>query len=265
MTLVTRCIVSLSAYLKNAVCSNYHNNNFANMSSTKLSKSSKSSKPSKSSKSSKSSNSPKATTVVNKTMMNFFLFCSMLQLSQATRTVPHNSTLLPTMPANTTYNLVSYGPELKANKAKLIAAMEKAGTCLKHRPLFMAMAMIETKHISIEQRDETKDNNTDGSANVSVFNLSHDIVQRLGYTNPLKLNDEANLTDAIKIIQKGITRWGLTRFLNFVRGGYTAFQDGVSYGAWDFRNAVATAVKVIRENPQLMTDDRRVEMQVDHV
>ena len=52
--------------------------------------------------------------------------------------------------------------------------------------------------------------------------------------------------------------------LNFVRGGRTAFIDGVSYDAAGYRNAVATILKVISNTASLMTDDRRVEINVPH-
>jgi hypothetical protein len=58
--------------------------------------------------------------------------------------------------------------------------------------------------------------------------------------------------------------WGVTRMLNFVRGGRTAFDDGTSYGAADYRDAVATILKVFDRFPALLTDDRRVEIYVPH-
>jgi hypothetical protein len=40
--------------------------------------------------------------------------------------------------------------------------------------------------------------------------------------------------------------------------------DGVSYGAADYRDAVATILKVFDMVPALMTDNRRVEIYVPH-
>jgi hypothetical protein len=47
--------------------------------------------------------------------------------------------------------------------------------------------------------------------------------------------------------------------LNFVRGGSTGYADGVSYGAAGDRNAVATGVRLIDGDPNLLTDDRHIE------
>lgn len=41
-----------------------------------------------------------------------------------------------------------------------------------HKALMLAMAMQESDHMDVHQRDFTKDNNTDKSANCSIFNLS---------------------------------------------------------------------------------------------
>ena len=68
----------------------------------------------------------------------------------------------------------------------------------------------------------------------------------------------------VGLIDKGIDNWGVTRMLNFVRGGRDAFNDGVSYGATDYRNAVATILRVIDMTPSLMKDDRRVEIYVPY-
>lgn len=133
------------------------------------------------------------------------------------------------------------------------------------RALMMAMAMIETLHLSPGERDKTKDKNTDKSANASIFNLSEDMLNQLGYYGDIHLLDPlAALLAVVGLINRGIDLWGVTRMLNFVRGGRTAFNDGMSYGAAEYRNAVATILKLIDMSPTLMSDDRRVEIDVPH-
>ncbi|OLE54621.1 MAG: hypothetical protein AUG51_07500 [Acidobacteria bacterium 13_1_20CM_3_53_8] len=173
--------------------------------------------------------------------------------------------LLPTMSANRPYKITSYGAALKGNKQQLLNAFHVRAIRNERRALMMAMAMIETNTMSPSQRDTTKDTNTDMSANASIFNLSEDMLNHLGYQGNIHLLDTlTSLPDVVGLIDKGINMWGVTRMLNFVRGGRKAFNDGVSYGAMDYRNAVATILKVIDMFPSLMSDDRRVEIYVSH-
>jgi hypothetical protein len=174
--------------------------------------------------------------------------------------------LLPGMSANRNYKLTSYGAALKGNKEQLLKAFDvRAIRGNERRALMMAMAMIETNTISPSERDTTKDKRTNKSANASIFNLSEDMLNELGYQGNIHFLDPlTSLPDVVGLINEGIDMWGVTRMLNFVRGGRTAFNDGVSYGAADYRNAVATILKVIDMDSSLMSDDRRVEIYVPH-
>jgi hypothetical protein len=174
--------------------------------------------------------------------------------------------VLPADPANKAYKLTSYGAPLRTGKAKLNLAFAKCNATQPQRYLFTAMGMLETNTLSTASRDASKDNTTDGSANVSLFNLSVDMVQRLNYTkNPRLLNDPKNLPDAVCLLQRGALKWGVPRMLNFVRGGYTAFVDGRSYGAQEYRSTIKTIVSVFDKDARLMYDDRRVEVFLNHV
>lgn len=132
----------------------------------------------------------------------------------------------------------------------------------------MAMAMIETLHLSPNERDKSKDNKHDKSANASIFNLSEDMLNELGYHGNIHLLDPlTSLQAVVGLISKGIDRWGVNRMLDFVRGGRTAFEgkaQGVAFEAADYRNAVATILKVIDMSPALMSDDHRVAIHVPY-
>jgi hypothetical protein len=174
--------------------------------------------------------------------------------------------LLPTTPADKPYKITSYGRALRANKAQLVNAFIVARISDERRALMVAMAMIETTTMSPSQRDASKDSRTDGAANASIFNLSEDMMRQLGYVGDIHLLDPLTaLPDVVSLIDYGVETWGVTRLLNFVRGGRQAFNDGTSYGAEDYRNAVATILRAIDRFPPLMTDDRRVEIYVPHV
>jgi hypothetical protein len=173
--------------------------------------------------------------------------------------------LLPDMMANCNYKITSYGSALKNNKERLVKAFDVCAIREERRVLMMAMAMIETNTMSPSERDSTKDKNTDKSANASIFNLSEDMLNELGYVDDIhQLDPLESLPKVVELINKGIDTWGVTRMLNFVRGGRTAFVDGVSYDAKGYRNAVATILKVISESASLMNDNRRVEINVPH-
>ena len=186
--------------------------------------------------------------------------------------------LLPNERTDHAYRLRSYAPELSANKARLVAAFEARRIVEGRRILMMAMAMIETTHLSPRQRDDSKDDFDDGSANASIFNLNEDMIRRLGGPQNIHSLDPLNaLPQVVALINRaidladwgitpnaGVPASGVTAMLDFVRGGSTTYRDGTSYDAAGYRRAVATAMHVISNDMALMTDDRRVEMNVAH-
>ncbi len=186
--------------------------------------------------------------------------------------------LLPNERATFPYRIVSYGSLLRSNKALLLQAFAVSNIRDERRALMMAMAMIETDHLSSGERDCTKDSRTDGSANASIFNLNEHMLRELGYQGNIhSLDPLTALPQVVTLIDRAIgkTNWsitpnpgvsvsGVTAVLNFVRGGAAAYKDGVSYDAANYRNAVATALKLISDDYSLMSDDRRIEMNVAH-
>jgi hypothetical protein len=164
------------------------------------------------------------------------------------------------------FRLGSYGDRLRANKAALRRAFDACGTPPHLRALMTAMGMVETTSMSSNDRDATKDG-AGSSANVSLFNLSLDIVRCADPSihDPWVLNPDANLPATVALIKRAVDKWGIGPFLNFVRGGRTAFQDGHSYGAADYRETIATILRQFDADPALLYDDRRVEIDLVHV
>ena len=66
----------------------------------------------------------------------------------------------------------------------------------------------------------------------------------------------------VSYLLKGFRTWGIQSTLNFQRGGYTAFKDGVSYGAAEYRNAIVTIYNKIASDWTLEIDGRRIEINV---
>jgi hypothetical protein len=160
---------------------------------------------------------------------------------------------------------VPYGEVLRANKALLNQVFDNFGIGDERRALIIAMAMIETTQFLPVQRDTKKDNQTDGSANASIFNLSEDMLRRLGHKGNIHALDPlGSLPAVVRLLNRAFDNWGVRRTLNFVRGGGKAFDDGYSHDAGGYRNAVATILKFIDSDPSFLTDVRRVEANVKY-
>lgn len=169
------------------------------------------------------------------------------------------------MPANRPCRLASYGDRLKKNKAALNSAFSAAGVPDRYRALFLCMAMLETNHLTADERDATKDK-MGSAANVSLFNLSVDLVQEVGYKgNVWDLNKPEKLVDVVRLLTLAADKFGVERLLNFVRGGRTGFADSVSYDCCGYRDTIASMVRALDSNPGAMTDDRRIEVFLKHV
>ena len=139
--------------------------------------------------------------------------------------------------------------------------MAKAGASAQEKAVIIAIAMQETTYMSPGERDSKKDYTA--SANVSILNMNIDMLQHLGYTGPdygAALNPSSRLPDAVAYMLKAFRTWGIERTLNYHRGGWTAFNDGVSYDAYGYRNAVLTIYNQIKAAPAMQTDGRRVEV-----
>lgn len=176
--------------------------------------------------------------------------------------------ILPNTPANMDYTITSYGSELETNKALLrdsfIYQNMKPNTGL--FALMTSMAMVETTKMSVLDRDLSKDASTDGSANLSMFNLSSDLISFIGFTGHKEdLNKAENLPKVVELIRRGIDKLGIEHFLNFVRGGRKGFIDGVSFGASDYRSTIATILSLVDKHPSLLTDCNRVNIILPHV
>jgi len=162
---------------------------------------------------------------------------------------------------NARYQVSNYGGSLQGNKARLAAAADSAGANMQEKALIIAIAMQETTYMRGSERDGNKDGTS--SANISILNMNIDMVQMLGYTRGdggAYLNSDERLSEAISYLLKAFRTWGVERTLNFQRGGRNAFNDGTSYGAGDYRNSIATIYNKIAQDHALITDGRRVEV-----
>lgn len=153
------------------------------------------------------------------------------------------------------------GTELAFNKQHVYNMCYQAGGTIDECALFIAMAMLETVKMNFTQRDASKDN-IDGYTNIGLWNLNTDLLGQLNYTNdPWMLNGQTDIVvyATLTALLRGLRGWGYPLLLNFVRGGRTAFTDGVSFGAVAYRTVIRAIVHAIQRDPALLTDERRVE------
>lgn len=168
---------------------------------------------------------------------------------------------------NDQFTITSYGAALATNKSSLASILDAAGASAQEKALVIAMAMQETTTMSPDQRDGHKDNTP--SANCSILNVNYDMLSQLGYgANDYcnSINNSANgLQTVVGLLLQGLRKWGIASTLNYQRGGATAFKDGTSYGAADYRNSITTIYNQIAADPTLETDGRRVEVNLQGV
>jgi len=159
--------------------------------------------------------------------------------------------------------LKSYGAQYQTNKRKVVAALRKKdGIGEAKVKLLIAIAMLETNTMDPAQRDTGK---TGDSTNYSLWNINRDMLKRLPGGTDGNLNSWSGLDNVVDRLASAINKFGINGFLNFHRGGYTGWQDGVSYGCQDYRNGIASMIRILDNNEDLLSDSRRIDMSVGHV
>jgi len=124
----------------------------------------------------------------------------------------------------------------------------------------MAIGMLETNTFDPKNRDRKK---TGDSTNYSQFNMNRDLLRRIGMVSN-RLNSWSGVKMAALAVKKALAEFGVNGFLNFLRGGYTGWEDGKSYDCAGYRNGIASFIKYFDKYPKLLTDNRRVDINVKH-
>lgn len=174
---------------------------------------------------------------------------------------PYLTTLGINAKADRTAPIKNYGTTYGANKRRHVEALKRAGLYDAYLALFIAIGMQETSTFNPADYDYTK---TGDSTNYSAFNFNRDMLVRLNIQPGSSYNTWAGIDSVAAAAKKMITDYGVNGFLNYLRGGYTAWKDGYSYDAAGYRNAIASIVRYIESDLSLLTDDRRVEMYTIH-
>ena len=172
-----------------------------------------------------------------------------------------------------------YGQTLVNNKLAINAALHDAGATDKEKALVMALFMQETRHMDVNEGDRSKDHNTDGSANFSALNMNEAMIRGNGspdapglstFDPAVNLNDQANIGKAAVLCLNGIRERGPEAWIAGHRGGAPAAKRQDEKGTAitgpndhdyfaEFYSSVATDYAAIIANPDLMTNEMRVE------
>ena len=154
---------------------------------------------------------------------------------------------------------------LQANKQTVVATLRSLGASDERISLVLAMAMQETQDLSASQRDASKDGTP--AANYSAYNMNLACLQKIGWQQGQgpDLNDDANLAAATKWLNTGLDALGEEGFMCFHRGGSTAYEDHVSYGAQDYITQIRQVQGFLLSQKNLWQDATRVGGFLNHV
>jgi hypothetical protein len=182
-----------------------------------------------------------------------------------------------------------YGqPQILANKTQFVRVMRSKGLSQQLQGFLLAFAMIETGTLTVRERDALKDWQS-GAENFTLFNINTSMIndtlakdpELAGRVGPLlpppqsKLNEDsdAGISLAIDVVLKGIEVFGMDKYVSYLRGGVTLFNDNTDYrndsfGGFYvrvFKCGFSKIAEMIESDPSLLVDDRRVALCIPYV
>lgn len=173
------------------------------------------------------------------------------------------------------YSIKDYGWDLQYNKGAVLQAAKDSGANLQEQILILSIAMLETTKMNIGERDNKKDW-AGHSRNYSLLNVNRGMLIKMDATAAQLLPnyqidtdyEYLNSPEKLKVagwyLVVAFRTLGIDGAINFHRGGETAYRDGYSYRAAEYRNALFTVYNRIAQDMNLMWDSRRVELWVSY-
>jgi len=155
-----------------------------------------------------------------------------------------------------------YPDPYQANKANVLNALRATSMTECQIRMWFAIGMLETNTFSAADRDTSKDGTA--SQNYSCFNLNQDMLTRAGQPTDA-LNSDANIQQTANAVAAMTTQYGINGVLNYLRGGYTGWQDGVSYDCAGYRQGINSLVYMIDQQTSVLTDNTRIDLDISHV
>jgi len=167
-------------------------------------------------------------------------------------------------------------------KKRIIQAAKAVGMNNAQTKLALSIAMQESETLS--KHDGSK---SGSSANWSIFNMNSDMIGRIKKKTNQYVNykckeckkyngtSESAIKGALKIMKAAIKRWGASKFLWFLRGGGTGFDafpkekrcvyNGKRLLCEEYVRSMGTYLTILDRQPEFMTNDLRVCIDVQHV
>ena len=127
--------------------------------------------------------------------------------------------------------------------------------------------------MDVNERDVKKDHRP--QANNTIFNLNYDMLNYVtgyysdNYGYELNKDDDATLMLAMDLLDQCFDKFGIKRILDFHRGGRTGFDNPAESArrgcdCYVYRNAVLTTYNSFNQDPNFLSDGRRIEMIVPY-
>ena len=178
---------------------------------------------------------------------------------------PHKEEF-PTHKAHAQVQAWDMGSDFALRKRQIYDTVKQAGKDDATASLLLAMSMAETQTLKSSDRDQSKDGSGD-SKNVSFFNFNVGFLKFINYSldDIDRLNADDAIADAVHVALQGLDKLGEQGFLEFHRGGATAFADHQSYGCAQYCAAIASVKKTIMSIPGALTNSMRYGQFIEHV
>lgn len=198
---------------------------------------------------------------------------------------------------------------MRENKALIQKLSNKLGIPESIQLLIIAKGMIETEALNVSGRDLKKDPGGteycgEGCINFGFANLNASMIRdalALGTVQDVTLADikatgcapdkasdtgptatcnpaqsllnqdsEAGYEAVLKLVKAGIEAWGIDRYVDYLRGGGTMFNEPSQanlerFKVKMFKQGLSLTIEAIKKDPALLKDNRRVALNIDYV
>ena len=164
-------------------------------------------------------------------------------------------------PGDRKAKISDYGAKYGENKRRHVDALKRAGVSGAEIAMAVAIGMQETNTFHPNDGDQSKKGE---AANYSAFNFNGGCLKDAGVRYSMAFNTWGAVDEVAAAYKKLVSFYGVNGLLNYHRGGSTAWKDGHSYDAAGYRNAIASMIRYIDQQPSLLHDNRRIDMETGY-
>jgi len=142
----------------------------------------------------------------------------------------------------------------------------------KTRSLIQALFGAESQTMYDASGNAQRDTSKDGTSamNYSPLNMNQAMLKKIKFNgNPAMLNSASNINLTVATLLTAIQKLGLNGFMNFQRGGGSAYANPSKYQAKykipQYLNGIYNMMVQFQKDPTLWTDGRKVWANIPHV